>query len=180
MKTNRGNLKMNDVYQFIDITDLGEMNGTCCDNCGAPLRFVAHVKSTVLNPNQSYYVGTECVKTLAEASISNEYQLMESIKAFKKLSTAKNLYAKGKENNTLKVFKSKDRAIIVAKTGKKAKKVVLEDSYIFCELFKPMNDFIKTALNTEDKHCYISDDERHGKYSFCFNDVYKHLDSLNK
>lgn len=178
MKTNKGVLKMNDIYEFIDITDLGEINGTCCDNCGSLLRNVCHIKSTVLNKGVSYFVGTECVKTLMDANISNEYEMMESIKEHKKIASAKNLVKKSIDNKTLMIFKSSNRLYLTGKPNKKPVKIELSESYIFGKLFKPTSDYMEQLKKLPDNYFHVSNDKKHGKYSFCFNDIYERLKTI--
>lgn len=146
MKTNKGVLSMNEKYTFIQITDLGETSA-CCDNCGASIRYVVELLSS---NGKKYHVGTECSKTLQEANISNVYSMNEQLKAFKKVSQAKNLIENGSK---VRIAVYIDSCIVVGlnKNGT-ATKVIIEkcyDPFLATEI-QCATDFIESVRPLKD------------------------------
>lgn len=160
---NRYNLSHNNEYTFIELSDLGQDNYQCCDNCGTPIRYVAEIKDS---NGKKHFVGTECVQTLSKCKINNEYSLTEQIKAFKKVAAAKNLI---KCNDNLKVYSMSDTAIIVGyNKNKKPVKIYIERTFdIFLQKYY---SFIDSFL-TEIEDIAISN-------NWCFNDIFKHFNDL--
>ena len=156
-------LAHNNEYTFIDISDNGEMNYTTCDNCGTVIRYVVHLKGA---DNINYFVGTECVKTLLNCRINNEFSMNEQIREFKKVAEAQGLI---KTNNKLKIFASGDGAIIVGLTkSNKPKKVFIKRIYDpFQEVFYPFIDSFLGELKNRDV-----------VNSFCWMDIFDYLRSL--
>jgi hypothetical protein len=159
------NLPLNDAYNFIGIFDNGEMNFNTCENCGKPIRYVVELKNS---SNKSYFVGTECSKTLQKCNISNEFSMIEEINAFKKLSTAKNLLLNG---SNIRIWNGFDYSVIVGLNSRgNAKKIKIENIW---DIFKQKNySFIENFL-TELKNNKNSISE-----NWCFNDIFKYLDYL--
>ena len=161
----RYNLPLNNKYDFIEITDSGEGNFNTCDNCGNIIRYIAHIKDS---NNKHYFVGTECVKTLQEANISNEFSMLEQIRAFKKVASANNLLS---NNDSLKIFHSESFAVLVGyNKNKKPVKMAIERQY---DPFKECYySFVDSFLN-QIKNIAITDD-------WCFNDIFNYHDKLKK
>lgn len=146
MKKNIGCLSMNDIYNFIDITDLGEMNYNICENCGRAIRYMVHLKDS---QNKSYYVGTECAKTLSEANINHSYSMNEQIKHLKTCSTVTALL---KDEKT-KIWGNKDYFIIIGKTGKNPIKLQLKPVF---DIFLQKNySFIDVLISEVDKRSNV-------------------------
>ena len=161
----RYNLPLNNKYTFIEITDQGEGNYQICDNCGAFIRYVAHIKD--IN-DKHYFVGTECVQTLQKAQISNEYSMNEQIRAFKKLSQAKNLI---ETNIKLKTWAS-SKYIILVGLNKNLKPVKLAIEKLFDPFLGTSYAFIDSFIE-EMTPKSITDD-------WCYNDIFVYFDQLKK
>lgn len=161
----RNNLPLNNKYTFMSISDIGETSQTC-DNCGKPIRYVAHLKDS---NNKNYYVGTECAKTLSVCDITNEYEMLEEFNAIKKSSEIRNFVTNGKE---IKIFGYKDNyVIVVGKTLKGiTKKMKLDKMYnLHGNVFSSISD----TIDYINKNYYV---ENH----FCFNDIFKYFDYLKR
>jgi hypothetical protein len=144
-----GALKINESYEFINITDLGEMNYNSCANCGRAIRYVVELKDS---QNLSHYVGTECSKTLQKYNISNDYSMNEQINEMKKLSKAINLVNNGSD---LKFwgYGSKDYLHIIGlnKNGTPQKIYVQKLFDVFLQKeYKFINDFLNDVYTTKD------------------------------
>ena len=162
----RYNLPLNNKYTFISITDQGEGNFQCCDNCGTLIRYICHIKDI---SNKNYFVGTECVKTLQKAEITNEYSMNEQIRAFKKLAEMQNLI---KTNNALKVWRSKSYIIAVGlNKNLKPLKCVVEK--LFDPFLGTTYPFIESFF---DKTVPIGTNES----EWCFNDIFEYFNKLRK
>ena len=162
MKVNKGRLSMNNEYKFIGITDKGEMDGTTCDNCGHLIRYICELIDV---NNKHYFVGTECVKTLTEAKISNVYSMNEQIKEFKKVAEAQRLIESG-----AKVWQSGEYFYIVGKLGKAVKKVEIRPVFDMFEGFS--YSFVDSFLLELKSLPGVI------KHDWCFNDIFKHISSL--
>lgn len=161
------NLPHNDKYTFIEITDNGEGNFTTCDNCGAIIRYVAHIKNC---QNKSFYVGTECVVTLQGANITNEFSMLEQIRAFKKLAAINNLI---QNNDNLKIWCSSKKTFAVAVGYNKNKKPLkLQIEKQFDPFLNESYKFIDTFLDTIQPQSV--------QESWCFNDIFVYYNKLKK
>ena len=161
MKKNKGKLSMNNKYLFVNITDLGEQSGVCY-NCGSPIRYSVHLVDT---NNEHYYVGTECSKTLAEASISNSYSMQETIKEHMKVAKAIRII---EQNKCVKLYSGKDRIIVVGMLGKTPHKITIE------KLFNPFTE--EPMQFTHDFVDKYSDNNR----DWCMAYVFDYFDELKK
>lgn len=168
MKKNIGILSMNNTYDFIGITDMGENNYSTCNNCGRPIRYVCELKDS---EQKKYYVGTECAKTLSEAKINNTFSMNEQIKSFKKVAEARNLIEKA-ENCKFWGNASEDSILIIGKSGKKAKKIFIEETY---DPFTGKNyQFITSFL----KEIYSTKEVKTGRFAPI--DYIRYYNELNK
>lgn len=159
------NLPINDTYKFISVTDLGEMNFNTCNNCNKPIRYVVELKNS---SDKSFFVGTECSKTLQGCNISNEFAMAEELAEFKKLSTAKNLFLKGSE---IKIFAGSDYAVLVGlNSSGTAKKINVSPVWNLMEQknYSFIDSFINELKNSKN---VISK-------NWCYNDVFKYHDKL--
>lgn len=155
---------MNDIYTYISVTDMGEGELSSCDNCGRPIRYVVCLENST---KKKYYVGTECTKTLAAASISNEYSMNEAIKAMKEVAEAKKLVT----CENCRIFKGGDYFVIVAKNGKNPKKVTVKRTFdLFTGEYYSFIDAFMDELTKRDDTVK----------SWCYNDVFKYYDLLKK
>lgn len=161
MKKNKGRLSMNNSYEFIEMSDLGEIAGVCY-NCGSPIRYSCHLMD---KQGEHYHVGTECAKTLAEASISNSYSMMETMREHKKIAEA---YRMVEQNNHVKIFSGKDSVVIVGILGKTPKKIGIEP--VFDMFTSNEYPFVRKFIDTY----------KDGNRNWCYAEVYNYLDSLKK
>jgi hypothetical protein len=166
MKKNVGTLPMNAEYKCIGITDMGEDNYSTCNNCGRPIRYVCEL---INQENKRYFVGTECVKTLTKANISNEYSMYEQIKAFKKIAEARNLIEKS-DNCKFWGLEDKSEIVVVGRSGKQPKKLFIEPIYDPFEdkTYDFVDMFINEVYTKQNVTCR----------NWCYNDIYTYHDSL--
>ena len=158
MKKNIGVLSMNNQYTFIGCTDNGE-DYSACENCGKLIRYVVHL---IDKTGKSYYVGTECAKTLAEANISNAYSMGEQIKELKKCAEVKKLIT-----GTHQIWGYAENFCIVGIIGKQVKKIKISPVY---DLFGENRlQFVDTLILELTSICKIWND-------WCYNDVFKYYD----
>lgn len=161
------NLPLNENYDFLGITDMGEMNYSVCANCGRPIRYIAELKNS---KGVVSYVGTECVKTLIECKINNSFSMMDQINAMKKIATATNLINKGTD---IKIWGYDDKTAlyIVGKNSKgTVKKIFIEP--LFDVFLQKSYSFIDALINDVfDNHTPILKE-------WCFYDIEKYMKSL--
>lgn len=159
----RYNLTHNNEYIFIDITDNGDCNYTTCDNCGTLIRYVVHLQD--IN-NKNYFVGTECVKTLLQCKINNDFSMNEQLNAFKKVAEIRNLI---ETNNKLKIFSSENSAVIVGLTkNNKPKKLYIKRT--FDNFQQKWYTFIDLLLSDIKKMHSVND--------WCYNDIFNYYNSI--
>lgn len=160
-------LSKNEKYNFVGVSDLGEMNYNSCQNCSRAIRYVAELEKSDGN---SVYVGTECAKTLSKYNISNDWSMIEQLNAMKTLSRAINLVNNGTE---IKIWGSvaKNGLIIV---GKNSKGTVLKINIdpLFDVFLQKNYAFIDSFINEvhSTKKVIVS--------GWCYNDVFTYQDTL--
>jgi hypothetical protein len=66
-------LPHSDKYYLLDITRGSVIDGmgSCCDNCGALISNIAHIKN---ENNQHFYVGMDCAETLSSLKDSEDFE----------------------------------------------------------------------------------------------------------
>jgi hypothetical protein len=161
------NLPINEKYDFLGITDMGEGNFNTCNNCGKLIRYVAELRSS---NNKKYYVGTECAKTLSQCQINNEFSMLEQFNAMKKVATATNLIQNG-SNIKIWGFDDKSTVYIAGLNSKDTvKKITIEKQ--FDPLLGSEYEFINTFLDSvfNDHNVIIKD--------WCFYDIEQYLKTL--
>lgn len=168
IKKNIGVLTMNNNYKFIGIVDMGEANFDICNNCGRPIRYSCEL---IDQNNKHYFVGTECVKTLAGAKISNEHSMQEQIKEFKKIAEARLLLEK---SDNIKIWaynpEKYKEFFIVGSYGKQVKKISIKPVF---DLFEQKSlSFVDSFIDEtyKRKDIIITD--------WCFNDIFTYHRTL--